>query len=100
MTTHPRIFGQHNLILNDLKRTQRWVGIEEAWIWEELGEGRWILSKYVVYNTQRTNRAIETFKSTGLKLQGPRLTRCAVNVDMIGKVRRNEDRGPEGSAGI
>lgn len=39
MTTHPRLFGQHNLILNDLKRTQRWVGIEEAWIWKELGEG-------------------------------------------------------------
>lgn len=73
MTTHPRIFGQHNLILNDLKRTQRWVGIEEAWIWKELGKGRWILSKYVVYNTQRTNRANETFKSTGFELQGPQL---------------------------
>lgn len=38
MTTHSRIFGQHNLILNDLKRTQRWVGIEEEWSWER-GDG-------------------------------------------------------------
>lgn len=28
------------------------------------------------------------------------VTWCAVNVDMIGKVRRNEDSGPEGSAEI
>lgn len=37
-----------------IEKTQSWVKKVEGWIWEELAEWKWIWSKSVIWNPQRT----------------------------------------------